>query len=380
MTNVVKNQRVIFVIENLDFLISHRKNVLELLTRQNNEVYVIYNYKTQRNDTYLEELGVNLILIEFPLITNATGYKQFVLFLRRTINSIKPDLVHAITIKIGFLSLISCAFTKHKLVTSVAGLGTLFIEKKYSKVKFLTSWIIRFLFWINRRNYFIFQNNSDCADLLGSNTQSNRIFFIAGSGVSSKLFEKEIQFPSSLHFTFLGRLTKQKGAEVFIEVARYFNKKFPKVVFNLAGALDDNNVSSLNFNQVKRAHDDGVVSWWGFVENIDELLGKNTSILILPSKREGYPKAIMEAAAFGKCSIVFDVPGCRDAIIHEVNGLICRTNSLAGLINVIEECIEKKYDYHKLGVESRNYALKNYDADNIAAKHEEIYLKILFDV
>ena len=57
------------------------------------------------------------------------------------------------------------------------------------------------------------------------------------------------------------------------------------------------------------------VSWLGNINNIKELWNKS-HIAILPSRREGLPKSLLEAAASGKPIIATDVPGCREIAIN----------------------------------------------------------------
>ena len=55
---------------------------------------------------------------------------------------------------------------------------------------------------------------------------------------------------------------------------------------------------------------------------------KRSTIVVLPSYREGFPKILMEAAACGKPIITTNVPGCRDAIINGVTGILVKPKIL----------------------------------------------------
>ncbi len=49
---------------------------------------------------------------------------------------------------------------------------------------------------------------------------------------------------------------------------------------------------------------------------------KIADVLVLPSKREGLPRVILEAMSMGKPVIATNVAGCREAINHNENGLL----------------------------------------------------------
>jgi glycosyltransferase involved in cell wall biosynthesis len=49
---------------------------------------------------------------------------------------------------------------------------------------------------------------------------------------------------------------------------------------------------------------------------------KAADLFVFPSYTEGLPNAVLEAMAAGLPVVTTDVPGCRDLIVHERNGLL----------------------------------------------------------
>ena len=78
---------------------------------------------------------------------------------------------------------------------------------------------------------------------------------------------------------------------------------------------------------------------------------KNSTIVVLPSYREGFPKILMEAAASGKPIITTNVPGCRDAIINGVTGILVKPKNFKNLAKAI---FELSNDKKKLSFMSKN--------------------------
>jgi glycosyltransferase involved in cell wall biosynthesis len=58
-------------------------------------------------------------------------------------------------------------------------------------------------------------------------------------------------------------------------------------------------------------------------------------IFVLPSHREGFPRAAMEAAATGLPIVATDVRGCRQVVEHEVTGLLVPVRDPAALAEAI---------------------------------------------
>ena len=52
------------------------------------------------------------------------------------------------------------------------------------------------------------------------------------------------------------------------------------------------------------------------------LLMRKSNIVVLPSYLEGLPKSLIEASSSGRPIITTDVPGCRDVVEHNVNGVL----------------------------------------------------------
>ena len=58
---------------------------------------------------------------------------------------------------------------------------------------------------------------------------------------------------------------------------------------------------------------------------------RQASIACLPSYREGLPKFLLEAAATGLPIVTTDVPGCREVVTNELNGLLVPARGIQGV-------------------------------------------------
>ena len=74
--------------------------------------------------------------------------------------------------------------------------------------------------------------------------------------------------------------------------------------------------------QLAAWRDEGVVEWRGRQEDMASVY-QGSSVVCLPSHGgEGVPKSLLEAAACGRAIVTTNVPGCRDVVRHNVNGLL----------------------------------------------------------
>mgnify|MGYP006226080145 FL=1 len=110
---------------------------------------------------------------------------------------------------------------------------------------------------------------------------------------------------------------------------------------------------------------------------MQNILNKS-SIVVLPSYYgEGLPKILIEAAACGKPVVTTDHPGCRDAIINNVTGLLVPIKSPISIANAIERIITNNDLKTSMGIQARLLAEKKFSIDDVVSKHLKIYRKLI---
>ena len=98
-----------------------------------------------------------------------------------------------------------------------------------------------------------------------------------------------------------------------------------------------------------------------------------SSIVVLPSYREGFPKILIEAAAIGRPVITTDVPGCRDAILANKTGLLVPVKDYNNLYKSIEKLLNNPTLMKEMGSRGRELAEYKYDINKVVSKHLDIY-------
>ena len=102
----------------------------------------------------------------------------------------------------------------------------------------------------------------------------------------------------------------------------------------------------------------------GEVDDVRPIIA-DSSIVVLPSYREGTPRSVLEAMAMGRPVITTDAPGCRETIIHGVNGFLVPIKDSAALADVMEQFILNKELILKMGAKSRVIAVEKYDVNKV---------------
>ena len=102
-------------------------------------------------------------------------------------------------------------------------------------------------------------------------------------------------------------------------------------------------------------------------------LYSKSSIVCLPSYREGMPMALQEAAASGLPIVTTNVPGCKEVIINNKTGFLVKSKNIKMLVEKLFVLIENNSLRKKFGNESRKFAVKNFDENLIIKKNIKIY-------
>jgi glycosyltransferase involved in cell wall biosynthesis len=123
--------------------------------------------------------------------------------------------------------------------------------------------------------------------------------------------------PDNVVVGMVGRLVAEKGVLELLTAAQLLDDRYVVVVI---GPDDPAKPDALDPDTVRAAEASGV-RFLGLREDVDRLYGA-MDLFVLPSWREGFPRAAMEAAASGLPVIVTDVRGCRQVVDHEVTGLL----------------------------------------------------------
>ncbi len=300
----------------------------------------------------------------------------------KTIKTEQPDIIHVITIRYAFYVGLVTRLMRYKPVTfTVAGLGSLYTAPglKMKMMRFIVLPLLRFAFG-GKGKTIIFQNPDDRQKMIDTKiVKLENTALIRGSGVDLEDFpytpyEENNEEPIIL---FTSRLVKEKGILDFIEAARILKDEGVKARFVVAGNIYSDNPRSLMINEIRQPDEEGIIEWMGQVTNMAELLTSSMMVVLPSYYGEGVPKVLLEAAAIGRPIITCDAPGCREAVEHEVNGILVPPQSptdLAQAIKLLMNDHEKRIQY---GAAGRNRVEEDFNTDHVVAQTMHVYEELL---
>jgi glycosyltransferase involved in cell wall biosynthesis len=372
-------KKKLLLMTNVDsFFISHRLEIgLEAL-KKGYEVHVSC-LLTKNNRNFLKKKGFFVHNVNFHRSSlNIFSFFKNLLEIFFLFNSVKPNIVHLVSIKPVILGGIVCKILKvPSVVFSITGLGSLYLSKSFlfRIYKLVINHIYQFIF-THKNIKIIFQNKSDLYFFKKKiKLDIKKTILIKGSGVPLKKYSSK-KIPVGRPIILMAsRFLKDKGIFEFLNSAKILKEKKINAEFVLVGSEDQANPSRVSLTTINEWEKKKIISNWGFQKNMNYILSKAT-IVVLPSYREGFPKVLMEAAACGRPVITTNVAGCRDAVKHNITGMLVPVRNSRALANAIIYLLKNKVKLTQMGKKALLYAKKNFDIKNIVKKNLEIYSEL----
>jgi N,N'-diacetylbacillosaminyl-diphospho-undecaprenol alpha-1,3-N-acetylgalactosaminyltransferase len=148
------------------------------------------------------------------------------------------------------------------------------------------------------------------------------------------------------------------------------------IKFLVAGWFDENNPTCANMDIFNSLLDEKRILYLGMISDIRELL-YITDIFILPTYREGFPRSILEAMSMEVAVITTDVPGAKDTVIDNYNGLIVPHMNIDKLKMAFETLLINKDLRAKFGQNGRMLIEKKYKERLIFFHITSLYNQLL---
>jgi glycosyltransferase involved in cell wall biosynthesis len=374
-------QRLMLVVNDLRYFISHRLPIAQAALQSGFEVHVAYGELGGAEEGALNALGLTLYSVPIQRGgTNPFADLRSVILLWALFRRVRPDLVHLVTIKPVLYGGLAARLARvPAVVSAMAGLGFVFIEQGGVKAAVLRRVIKPLFGWAlgHPHQTLIFQNPDDRDRVLAmTKVSSQQVRLIRGSGIDLKTCPA-VPEPEGIPIVAMAsRLLRDKGVLEFVDAARVLHERGVSARFMLIGEPDLANPASVTPEDVAAWQAEGLVECLGHRKDVPSLYAQ-AHIVTLPSYREGLPKSLIEAAACGRAVVTTNVPGCRDAIEPDVSGLLVPPRDAVALADALERLIQDSDLRQAMGEAGRALAEREFGIEKVVAAHLQIYQELM---
>lgn len=175
---------------------------------------------------------------------------------------------------------------------------------------------------------------------------------------------------------FVGRLVREKGVLELFEALSLVQLQMPEVRLLIVGPVDMDKSDAITPDAARRYGIAEICHFVGMRQDMPEMYAL-MDVFVLPSHREGFPRAPMEASAMKVPCVVTDVRGCREAVEHGRNGLLVPLGDVRALAEAILEILLDPEKARRMGEEGRRIALERFDERRVFEKVKCEYARLL---
>jgi glycosyltransferase involved in cell wall biosynthesis len=326
------------------------------------------------NDTDLrhqlinEEIDVYDLPLERTTINPLVDLKTFI-FLYKLMKRLRPSHIISFTIKSVIYASIAAKFTRvPNRYAMITGLGYVFIYRERNNIfrRILIKFIKKLYKYALADVDKVFFQNPDDEKLLKETkvlSSQKKTAILNGSGVDLDHFYFSELTSDQPRFLLISRLLGNKGIREYAAAARIIRAKYPKVIFELVG-WQDKNPDAIEQFELDQWTQEGILTYLGFKDDVRKNI-IDCSVFVLPSYREGTPRAVLESMAMGRAIITTDAPGCRETVVNGDNGFLVPVKSVNALVEAMEFFIKDSHLPSIMGMRSRQIAEEKYNVEDV---------------
>ena len=296
------------------------------------------------------------------------------------------DIMHNFTIKCVLLGSLAAKIARVSCcVNAVAGMGYIYSsgEIKARILRPIVSTLLRFAL-NGEKTRLILQNPDDAKFFEREDiVPASHIKLIRSSGVDCYRFSPSERNQGSpkdsrkFRVALAARLLWDKGIAEYVAASEQLHSEGREIEFILAGAPDSGNPDAVPESKLQEWSEAGLVIWLGHVDDMPDLFS-SIDVFVLPSfYGEGVPKSLIEAGSCGLALITTDMPGCREVVVNNVDGLLIPPRNADALAKAIAALQDDELLRSRLGIAAREKMMTEFDERIVISRTVEVYNEIL---
>ena len=318
----------------------------------------------------LEECGLRVLHIPFAREIAPRTDWRCVRALRRTLRRERFDIAHSHNPKGTLIGPLAARLARVPLVVHTVH-GFLFNENSRGLHRLAATAAER---WCARWcHHLLFQSAEDYEHARRCGYKEPQRLHLIGNGIDERRFDRSCFLDARrqkrgelgleerhLVVGIVARLVREKGYEEFFAMAGRIAREFPQVRFLIVGITEEEQSDAIDPQRLMEAH--GVADRCVILEQRSDMpeLYSCMDVAVLPSHREGIPRALLEAAAMGVPIGASGIRGCREVIVDGETGILFRFKDVEDFTRVVRSLLLDEGMRRRLGEAGRTHVLENY--------------------
>ncbi|MEK6649180.1 MAG: glycosyltransferase [Actinomycetota bacterium] len=295
----------------------------------------------------------------------------------REIRTFRPDVIHTHTAKAGVIGRLASILSGHKSIRVHTYHGHL-LHGYFGKFKTqLVIAIEKFLAHFTTKLLAVGKKVMD--DLLAVGIGKPEKFAVMPPGLALGILLSRADACTELHLdpsktycAFIGRITKIKRPDRFLDVVSELNRRDVPIHFIVAGAGD-----LLDYSKERCAKENLPVTFLGWREDIENVLAASDMVL-LTSDNEGTPLSLIQAG-MAYLPIVATKVGSVDEIVVDGKTGLLTDLSTDSIVNAVVQLTSDPALRKTMGAAAHDYTMQRYGVERLVRDHQQLYVDLLND-
>lgn len=333
----------------------------------------------------LRDMGVKVetvrIAREISPVADVRTLAEVVSLLRRH----KFDVVHTHTPKAGLIGPVAARLAGVKQIVHTIH-GLLF----HSEMKVTR----RAAFWIPEKwtatfaTHLLSQSREDIDVAIVTGICRKEKIEYLGNGVDAVRFDPakvdgralraELQIPANAFVVgCVGRLVLEKGFRELFEAAERIGRDplLRDIQFVVIGPEEPEQNDAIDRSVMEKLRESGRVRFLGWRDDVHDLY-TIMNVFVLPSWREGIPRACMEASAMELPVIATNIRGIREVVLDGVTGRLVPVRDVGQLTAAIREFYFSREKIGEMGRAGRRHIIANYSQRVVLSRLQNFYERL----
>lgn len=295
----------------------------------------------------------------------------------REIRTFRPHIIHTHTAKAGVIGRVASIISGHSSVRVHTYHGHL-LHGYFGKYKTLLVILIeRFLAVFTTKLLAVGKKVMD--DLLTVRIGNAKKFAVMPPGLQLDALPtrekacKTLGLDPSLNYcAFIGRITKIKRPDRFLDVVALINSQDTDLHFIVAGAGD-----LLEYSRERSTREGLPVTFLGWREDIETVLAAS-DLVLLTSDNEGTPLSLIQAG-MAHLPIVATRVGSIDEIVVAGETGFLTDLSAQSLADSVMRLASSEVLRREMGKKAHEYTMQRYGVERLVKDHQNLYEELLRD-
>jgi glycosyltransferase involved in cell wall biosynthesis len=367
--------RIVYVLTEDRYFVLSRLSTARAARNAGFEVHVI-----TRVDGYREAIeaeGFHLHAVSWRRgSVRPFDFMKTIYQIRRLYKSIQPAIVHHVALEAVVLGGLAARSLGIPQVNTLAGLGFVFTSRKMKArlLRPLFAWLLARLM-AKPDSVLVVQNPHDLQEMNRLGIPSERMAIVSGAAFDLGAIQPLPEPPPPIAVAYVGRMLEDKGVRILVEAHEMLMQSGRPIRLLLAGLPDPANPTSIQRTELEAWSRKPHVEWLGHVD-IAKVWGR-AHIAVLPSRREGLPRSLLEAAAYGRPIVATNIPGSREIAQAGVNALLVPIDDARALAFAIATLVADADMRHRYGHAGRRLVERKFSNTSVGPAFVDLYLRLL---